>query len=125
MVDLLAYTSDFTVGSKLPNNILIVFGSTKHKALINWDLRVLNDVVKTKWAKFVPLILGGLECDAVGVLFSHAGVSHLLVHKGLWNCLWNWCKRLGLSCFDLNGLSNNLLSLSFVFLLELLDGVVR
>ena len=68
MVDFLADACDLSVRAELSNDVLVVAALTELSVLINLFLRVFHDVLQAKWSKFVPLVLGSLECNSVGIL---------------------------------------------------------
>lgn len=68
VVDLFAYSSDLAVRSKLSQNVLVVLRLPERSSLVNVLVTVPHDVFESQWTKFIPLILGCLQCYAVAII---------------------------------------------------------
>lgn len=83
MVDFFADTSNFTVGSKLSDDVFVVLALAESQGLIDWLLRVGNNILETQWSKLVPLLLGSFEGDTMGIF--GVGVNKLLFQLRTWS----------------------------------------
>lgn len=84
MVDLFSDTRNFTVTTKLADDVLVVLALAECHGLVDWLIGVGNDVLKLERAELVPLLLSGLQSDSVRLLI---GVSiSVVVIK-----LLDWC----------------------------------
>jgi len=68
VVDFFADACDLAIRTELSNNVLVVAALPELSMLVNLFLRVFHDVLQAKWAEFIPLVLGSLECNSVGIL---------------------------------------------------------
>jgi hypothetical protein len=65
VVDLFAHTGHLSVNTELSNDILVVVALSEGQGLIDWLSRVGYNFLQLEWAKLVPLVLGGLQSDAM------------------------------------------------------------
>ena len=78
VIDFLADASDLAVRAKLSNYVLVVAALAELSVLVDLFLRVLHDVLQAQGTKLIPLVLGGLESNAVRILRPHI-VERILV----------------------------------------------
>ena len=57
----------FSVTCKLTNNVLIVRTLTEFHRLINWFLRVLYNILKSKWSELIPFIFCSFKSNPLRI----------------------------------------------------------
>lgn len=150
VVYLFADACDLAVRAKLSNDVLVVAALAELPVLVDLFLRVFDDVLQTQRTKLIPLVLGSLERNSVGILRPHivervlicgrtvtVGWRRSRLHGWLgWTCssthliwLWKWlrCKirhHWGCNCVFPGGVLA-CWDLPEVKLLEEVDLVVR
>ena len=67
VVDFLAYTGNFAVHVKLADDIWTCLALAEWLILVDWLLRVGDDVLESQWADLHPFFLGLLTSFAEGV----------------------------------------------------------
>lgn len=82
MIDFLSDACDFAVRPELSNDVLVEAALAELSVLVNLFLRVLHDVLQAQWTELVPLVLGSLERNSVGILRPHV-VERIFVSRRL------------------------------------------
>ena len=67
MIYFFADSCYFSVTCKLTNNVLVVRTLAEFHRLINWFLRVLYNILKSKWSKLIPFIFCSFKSNSLRI----------------------------------------------------------